>query len=109
MSKKSKLAFITLSCVFVILLICFISNRKNEQEENKANYLRATVLTVSNDSITVRDGYNLIYTFDSVNDFMCFVLISLYLDLFFGFPFFKFNGFFLIQKSSKSFVVFEGS
>lgn len=70
MNKKSKLVFITLSCVFVILLICFIANRKNEQEEeNKANYLRATVLTVSNDSITVRDGYNLIYTFDSVNDF----------------------------------------
>ncbi len=68
MNKKSKLVFLTLSCVFVVLLICFIANR-NTKEEDKANYLRATVLTVSNESITVRDGYNLIYTFDSINDF----------------------------------------
>ena len=69
MNKKSKLVFFTLVIIGIVLIICFISNRKSEEKVDKANYLKVTVLTVSNDSITVRDGYNLIYTFDSVNDF----------------------------------------
>lgn len=68
MNKKNKLVFLALVVIGIILIICFVANR-NKEEKDKANYLRATVLTVSNDSITVRDGYNLIYTFDSVNDF----------------------------------------
>ncbi len=72
MDKKRKLLFVIIFLVVVLVLIyLFIVRNKeeNKKEDIQTNYLKATVLSVSNDSITVKDGSNLIYTFDSVNDF----------------------------------------
>lgn len=66
MTKKNKLICFVLLCIVVVLTIYFIFSKNNNQ---KSSYLTATVLTISSDSITVKDGDNLIYTFDSVNDF----------------------------------------
>lgn len=66
MTRKNKLICFILSCIVVGLTIYFVFSKNNNQ---KSSYLTVTVLTISNDSITVKDGDNLIYTFDSVNDF----------------------------------------
>lgn len=66
MSKKTK--FISLILLFILILsIIFLVTREKSQKET--NHLIATVLTVRGDSVTVKDGNNIIYTFDNLNDF----------------------------------------
>lgn len=66
MDQRKKLLFGGLLIVLLGLVIYSIITKFDSE---KTNYLKATVLTVSSDSITVKDSENLIYTFDSINDF----------------------------------------
>lgn len=66
MNKKNKIIFFVLLIIIVLSIILFFNIGKKEKD---LNILKATVLTVNDDYIMVKDGNNIIYTFDSINDF----------------------------------------
>ncbi|MCI9435076.1 MAG: beta-hexosaminidase [Bacilli bacterium] len=66
MGKRTKLIIVVLLFIIVLSIVFLIKNSSNK---NESKYLTAMVLTVSDDLVTVRDGNNIIYTFDNINDF----------------------------------------
>lgn len=71
MSKRTKIIIVALLFIIVLSVVFLITNsfKKNSSNKNELKYLTAMVLTVSDDLVTVRDGNNIIYTFDNINDF----------------------------------------
>ncbi len=66
MGKRTKIIIAVLLFIIVLSIIFLI---KNSSTKNESKYLTAMVLTVSDDLVMVRDGNNIIYTFDNINDF----------------------------------------
>ncbi|MCI8778386.1 MAG: beta-hexosaminidase [Bacilli bacterium] len=66
MGKRTKLIIVVLLFIIVLSIVFLIKNSSNK---NESKYLTVMVLTVSDDLVTVRDGNNIIYTFDNINDF----------------------------------------
>jgi len=68
MNKKIIIGIIGL-ILAVILIIFFINNKNKEdiEEELETNEITATVLSVSNDTLTVQDKDDIIYTFNDFN------------------------------------------
>lgn len=66
MSKKTKLIILILLFILILSIIFLVTREKSQKE---TNHLIATVLTVRGDSVTVKDGNNIIYTFDNLNEF----------------------------------------
>ncbi len=71
MSKRTKIIIVVLLFIIALSIIFLITNSSNNNSSNKneSKYLTAMVLTVSDDVVMVRDGNNIIYTFDNINDF----------------------------------------
>ncbi len=66
MGKKTKIIIVVLLFIIVLSIVFLIRNNSNK---NESKYLTAMVLTVSDNLVMVRDGNNIIYTFDNINDF----------------------------------------
>lgn len=62
---KNKYIYLVLASLFILLLTVFLYPK--EEDELTTNKLTATVISSSNDTLTVRDLSSLIYTFN-VND-----------------------------------------
>ncbi len=69
MNKKTIVGIIGL--IFVLILVFFLftnKNKKEESEELETNEITATVLSVSEESLTVKDKDDIIYTFSDFDN-----------------------------------------
>ncbi len=70
MNKNKKIIFVILMLIIIVCMILLTKRLFKNDNTNTKQYLTATVLTVEDKVVTIKDGNNIIYTFDNINDFI---------------------------------------